>query len=75
MGGADQVAVNHVLDLFKIDDLGEPYFTSRLSDFKVRVLVHGLPDCSRAALHEQANFTREPAGSEHACRDQEARVL
>lgn len=35
MGGADQVAVNHVLDLFKIDDLGETYFTSGLSDFDV----------------------------------------
>jgi hypothetical protein len=55
MGGADQIAVNHVLDLFKIDALGEPYFTYGLSDFKARVLVHGLPGCSRAALHGIAN--------------------
>jgi hypothetical protein len=55
MGEADQVAVNHVLDLFKIDDLGELYFTSGLSDFKVRVFVHGLPGCSIAALRGIAN--------------------
>jgi hypothetical protein len=33
MGAADQVAVNHVVDLFNVDDLEEYYFTSRLSDF------------------------------------------
>lgn len=55
MGGADQVAVNHVLDLFKIDDLGESCFTSGLSDFEFRVSVHGLPGCSRAALNGITN--------------------
>jgi hypothetical protein len=55
MGVTDRVAVNHVLDLFKIDDLGEKYFTSGLSDFAFRVLVHELRDCTRVALQGIAN--------------------